>query len=134
MTTFKNEPMTLPRMKAKTTSMPHSSRPGKRRTPGRNRGRAGGPERIRTPDLLIRSQPLYPTELRAQAKVNLPAGRGFVKVNQSKVEDGGDCHQSGKNNQHPAQKAIVLLVFISRFVREDLVSEECHEDGQEKVM
>jgi len=55
-------------------------------------------------------------------------------VNQSKVEDGGDCHQSGKNNQHPAQKAIVLLVFISRFVREDLVSEECHEDGQEKVM
>lgn len=114
--------------------MPHSSRPGKRRTPGRNRGRAGGPERIRTPDLLIRSQPLYPTELRAQAKVNLPARRGFVKVNRSKIEGGRDCQQSGENNQHPAEKAIVLLVFISRFVRENPVSEKRQENGEEKVM
>ena len=28
----------------------------------------GGPGRTRTPDLLIRSQPLYPAELRAQAE------------------------------------------------------------------
>jgi hypothetical protein len=35
----------------------------------------GAPERIRTPDLLIRSQALYPAELRARIETNNLFGR-----------------------------------------------------------
>jgi hypothetical protein len=34
----------------------------------------GAPGEIRTPDLLVRSQALYPTELRARGKPKSPAG------------------------------------------------------------
>src|ERR1035441_9509152 len=37
----------------------------------------GAPGEIRTPDLLIRSQPLYPTELRAHASSDFSRKSGF---------------------------------------------------------
>jgi hypothetical protein len=46
--------------------------------------RNGAPGEIRTPDLLVRSQALYPTELRAQAKQRLTAtnigGEGGIRT------------------------------------------------------
>ena len=45
-------------------------------------GRSGAPGEIRTPDLLIRSQPLYPTELRAHATFDFSRKR-FRKLPQS---------------------------------------------------
>ena len=54
---------------------PFESHPAykKNRYPGWDNGFSGTPEGTRTPDLLIRSQSLYPTELPAHVQSRLPA-------------------------------------------------------------
>ena len=40
----------------------------------------GAPEGIRTPDLLVRSQTLYPAELRAHDTISQPYGQLHIKM------------------------------------------------------